>query len=600
MAGMILYMAITALAVGLLIVVHEFGHFVAAKAIGVRVETFSVGFGTKLLTMTYGDTQYALSAVPLGGYVKLAGEHPDEGEGKPDEFYSKSPGQRAIVFSAGVVFNAILAVLCFIAAFTVGVPFTEASVGRLPKGGPAWKVGLQRGDRVVSIDGETVRDYNDLSRYVALSAGEQVNLTIKRDGQTHAYKMQPAYRPDSGFDWLGFTPPMAPVVMGLSKINGQDGRCPAREAGIKLRDRIVAINGQPVDTAADVSEILEDLPNQQVSVTVKRNGKKHQLTAQTEPVPNYSIGISYVTATIEALRRGGPAAEAGLREGDTITAVGDTPASSVVGLERILQDAPGQVKLSVERSGSDSTHVTVKLPDEEAVEDFLFGITCRTTDHLTWVGEDTPAWNAGMRPGNTITRIGEQKVNDWDSVRRAMAGRGPSPVKITWRHDEETRSATVTPELQDPAGMLGIQFTETRKIIQQYGIPGAIQAGFSKTYGTAADMYLTIRGFARQEVSPKTMGGIITIAYVTYNAAQQGLGKLFYFMAFISATLAFINILPIPVLDGGHIVFVGIEKIRGKPVSERVMAIIQYIGLALLILLILYVTKNDIVRMFGL
>jgi len=173
-------------------------------------------------------------------------------------------------------------------------------------------------------------------------------------------------------------------------------------------------------------------------------------------------------------------------------------------------------------------------------------------------------------------------------------------VEVSWRHDEQTRSATLTPELQDPAGMLGIQFNETRKTIQRYGIAGAVQAGLSKTYGTAVDMYLTIRGFARQEVSPKTMGGIITIAYVTYNAAQQGLGKLFYFMAFISATLAFINILPIPVLDGGHIVFVGIEKIRGKPVSEKLMAVIQYIGLAFLILLILYVTKNDIVRLFGL
>lgn len=600
MAGMILYMAVTALAVGLLIVVHEFGHFVAAKAIGVRVETFSVGFGTKLLSATYGDTEYALSAVPLGGYVKLAGEHPDESEGKPDEFYSKSPGQRAIVFSAGVVFNAVLAVLCFIAAFTVGVPFTEASVGQMAQGGPAWEVGLQRGDQIVSIDDQPVRDYNDLSRYVALSAGDTVTVDVKRGGEALSYRMKPEYNPQQGFDWLGFGPPMAPTVMGLGKTVGQEGRCPACEAGIKLRDRIVAVNGASVDTAAEVGEMLEELPQRQVSVTVERDGEKHQLMAMTEARRNYGIGISYVTATIEALRSGGVAAENGLRPGDTITAVNGEEVQSIVAVRDILEDAGEETELTVTRGDSGTTTVTVDLSARDAAEDFLFGIQCAVTDRLTWVEEGSPAWKAGMRPGDVITSVDGENVDDWEAIKRAIANKQDSPLGISWRHEDEEQSATVTPVIMDEVGILGIQFTETKKTIQRYGIGGAVKAGFSKTYGTVADMYLTIRGFARQEVSPKTMGGIITIAYVTYSAARQGVGKLFYFMAFISATLAFINILPIPVLDGGHIVFVGIEKLRGKPVSEKVMAIVQYIGLAFLILLILYVTKNDIVRLFGL
>ena len=131
MFNSVLSIALAAIAVGLLIFVHELGHFLAAKAVGVRVEVFSIGFWHKIFGFTRGDTEYRFSAIPLGGYVKLAGETREEASGDPDELYSKSPGARALVFVAGVFMNMVLALVAFIVAFTIGVPFKVPDVGRL-------------------------------------------------------------------------------------------------------------------------------------------------------------------------------------------------------------------------------------------------------------------------------------------------------------------------------------------------------------------------------------------------------------------------------------------------------------------------------------
>jgi regulator of sigma E protease len=142
-------------------------------------------------------------------------------------------------------------------------------------------------------------------------------------------------------------------------------------------------------------------------------------------------------------------------------------------------------------------------------------------------------------------------------------------------------------------------FDRPKQVIRHYGVWGSVKAGVAKTYGTVAEIVLSIRGMARREVSSKNLGSIIVIAQSSYLAAQEGIGKLLYLTAVISAALAFLNILPIPILDGGHLLFVAIEKVRGRPVSEKVMAISQYVGLTLLLALVFYAIANDIMRFIG-
>ena len=199
---------LAAMAVSMLILVHEFGHFVCAKAVGMRVEVFSVGFWKRIVGFKIGDTDYRISLVPLGGYVKVSGESPEEGKGKPYEFWSKTPGQRALFIVGGVTMNVLMAMVLFIVAFAIGVPFTDARVGGVESGSPAWQAGIQPGDKIVRING--VRDpvYEDVIRQVALRSDSTVPIEVLRDGKLLAFSVEPKYDPDTGARSIGHHAPV--------------------------------------------------------------------------------------------------------------------------------------------------------------------------------------------------------------------------------------------------------------------------------------------------------------------------------------------------------------------------------------------------------
>lgn len=601
MAGMILSTALAIIAVGLLILVHEFGHFVAAKAVGVRVEIFSIGFWKKLVGFRKGDTEYRLSLIPLGGYVKLAGELPEESEGKPDEFHSKSPGQRALVFVAGVAFNVVFAVVGFVAAFSMGVPFPVAEVGTLEKGWPAWEAGLRRGDRIVRANDIEEPDFNDLTQEVALGGTEKVELEIEPGGKI--LRIKPRFREDLGFRWLGFRPPSELVVTGLARIGDKDGRCPAEEAGIEIGDRILAVapsgarQFQRVETLHELRMLLLDRSHETVRIRLRRNGGEKTVTALTEPRPQFGVGISCVSTTVESMRKDGVAQEMGLRPGDKITAVNGREVTSIIEVEQVIWGSWGSQSFSVDRGGR-TVSLTCSIPDSAALEEFLFSFECEAGTVLTWVREGSPAREAGMKVGDRLLAVAGQAVENWQDIVEAGAAAGRDPREMKWKGESGVVSRELAPvnDPLHPEGTLGLFFRH-KTVVKQYGIAKALKTGINKTYGTVASILMTFRGFAEQRVSPKTLGGVVTIAYSSYLAAQQGFAKLLYLTAFISTCLAFLNILPIPVLDGGHLLFVAIEKIRGKPVPETVMAVAQYVGLALLLMLVIYVTKNDILRL---
>lgn len=600
MFGSFLSFLMAIVAFGLLILVHELGHFLAAKWVGVRVEVFSIGFWKSIFSFRRGDTEYRISIIPLGGYVKLAGESPEEATGDPDEFWSKTPGQRALVFVAGVGMNMILALVGFIAAFTVGVPFTVAQVGSLQPAMPAWTAGMRRGDVITRVNGVKDPDFQDVQRHVALKGLKTVPFTVRRDGREIEMKITPEYDERLGMRRIGFSPPIEPVVTGLAKIDGEEGRSPAKDAGIRIGDRVVSIDGHEVNSARDIAEDLWGKADQTVEVTVRRGRERQTFTLRPASPPNPKLGISCVSTEIEALQGNGPAEQAGLDVGDSITAVNAKPVGSIVAIDRTIRDAYGEVQLTVEGPEGQESAVTVNLPDREALEEFLFSFECTTSNQLTWLREGGPAWEAGMRPGDRIVEVGGESVATWEEILTAHAEHGHQPRTVTWVREGTEHSAEVTPE-ESPLGRLahlGVVFTRPRRRTRSYGVLGAVRVGVYKTYASMVDILLTIRGFASQEVSTRNVGGVVLIAYSSYRAAQQGLGKLLYLMAIISGALAFLNILPIPVLDGGHLLFVAIEKLRGKPVSDRVRGISQAVGLLLLLSLVAYAIRNDIVRLF--
>ncbi|MCK4284443.1 MAG: RIP metalloprotease RseP, partial [Candidatus Brocadiae bacterium] len=301
MLGAAINIVLVVMGVSLIILVHELGHFFAAKAVGMRVEIFSIGFWKKIVSVKVGETEYRLSVIPLGGMVKVAGESPEEGPGEPYEFWSKSLGQRALFIVGGVVMNVVFALLLFIAAFSIGVPFMVAEVGRTVPGRPAWEAGLKPGDKILAVGDKVDPVFEDVMRAVALGASGDVVFQVDRAGSHLTFSLTPVYDERAGVKVVGIRPPTEPVVTGLAKVGGEEGRCPAEEAGIEMGDRILALNGQRIETAYDLLMELAKYPHDEVEVLVERDGQQIPLRVLTEPAPRYMIGISGLGTTIESL-----------------------------------------------------------------------------------------------------------------------------------------------------------------------------------------------------------------------------------------------------------------------------------------------------------
>ncbi len=178
----------------ILIFVHELGHFLAAKRLGIRVEKFALGFGPKLLSRKVGDTEYLLCAIPFGGFIKMAGDNAHEASGAKDEFLSRPPGERAQVVFAGPAFNYVLAFLSLWCVFYFGYPRLTTTVGELVDGMPAQKAGLQVDDRIVAVDGEDVPYWKDLTKRIHAAQGEDLTFAIERGSERFELVMTPEAR----------------------------------------------------------------------------------------------------------------------------------------------------------------------------------------------------------------------------------------------------------------------------------------------------------------------------------------------------------------------------------------------------------------------
>jgi len=297
---------------GSAVVLHEFGHFLVAKLFKIRVETFSVGFGPRLFGRKWGHTDYRVSAIPLGGYVKLGGDEsnaPLEGASAPDippdEQYNLRPRwQRVMVAVAGPVMNILTAMAIPIAgAFVYGVPATPAPVVYyVQSGGAADQAGLKPGDRIVSFNGTENPSWDVISGDALLSPGRALPLVVNRNGSEIPLTITPATRTENGESagYLEFIPDYGglPVVVG----EVQSGS-PAEAAGLKEGDRFLTIGGENVKSSAQVTEYIHSHDAQPIAITVERNGQSTQINTDerringrlgfvvTEQYPLHEAGI---------------------------------------------------------------------------------------------------------------------------------------------------------------------------------------------------------------------------------------------------------------------------------------------------------------------
>jgi regulator of sigma E protease len=280
-----------------MVVIHEFGHFIVAKLLGIAVETFSVGFGPRLFGFRIGETDYRFSAIPLGGYVKFRGENLEmlqgKSEGSIDEFLSHPKWKRFLVAVAGPVFNIATAILIPTAAILVGFQddiynSQKVVIGEVTPGSTAEQSGLQKGDRILAFGGQQNPTWASWRDQVITNLGEEIPLTVDRNGQTIQLKLRPRVE-TRGKDQIGVVDLEPPITyIGVAQVNSNS---PAERAGLKSGDKITAINGDPVTGWHQFRRIIQE--DREVTLTVQRGQETLTLKGTPEKVGDvYLLGFS--------------------------------------------------------------------------------------------------------------------------------------------------------------------------------------------------------------------------------------------------------------------------------------------------------------------
>lgn len=591
----------TILGLGGLVFFHELGHFLACRLTGTRVETFSIGFGPKVFGWRSRRTLYKVGLIPLGGYVKMAAENPgEEATGAPDELPSKSFSQRLFIFTAGVIFNALLAFLLFVWAFGIGVPFPVASVGNVTPGSAGWEAGLRHGDEVTHIDGRRMLGFIDILTEVSFSGGDRpLAFTVRREGKTLEIPVMPRYSETEGRPVIGVEP-----LLG-DRFAAVEPGSPVALAGGREGDRPVAVDAAPVQGLDQFATRLREAVERAgagakeavVSVRVRRAGGEREedlsihLPLKTAP----RLGVTpYESPRIRSLAAGSPAA-ALVRPGDELLSVNGEPVLDLSLLRQRAGEEPLTV-LRVRRAGAESE---LRPQQPVTVRTFAYSVAGEQSlgESRVTPQEGMPAAGVGLRPGDRVLRLGKQVVHDWDDLLSAVRENGEKPTEITFLRDGEERKAAIVPTGVVEARDLGWAIEPVTRLHKEGNILRAMGTGWERTVLFGKSVLNTIHSLFTKRVSTRHIGGPIAIAQTSYSMWEEGLARFLYVLAIISINLAILNILPVPILDGGQVVFLIAEKIRGKPLPERVVGIFQMVGLALILCLVVLAFKNDITHL---
>jgi regulator of sigma E protease len=645
-----------ALGLGFVIFLHELGHFLLAKWNGVKVEKFSIGFGRTLLGFKRGETEYVLAAIPLGGFVKMLGEGPEDQANKstdPRAYPNKSVGARMAIISAGVIMNLLLGLACFVYAYGTGMEETPAKVGMVKAGSPAYEAGLKPGDEIVGIDDRSNVNFDHLMLKVRLSStGQQVHFDIKRPGRKDLISLaiEPRREATADMPSIGITPDYS-LTLATPPYETPAGTEPLAKnpaSVLKGGETLVALG--PVGTtpvkvadAEDYHRLLARWADKPLTFVFEAEpGKSAGKSAQARRIevtlpPNHFVdfGLRLDMEPIVSIQRGSPAEQAGFRKGDKIVKVDDRDDFDPMRLpSRCYEYAGKEMTFEVERpeAGRDQTKiVTLKVtPDDspawtepilphEPLEVPGLGLAYHVMTHVASVVPDSPADKAGLKKGDTINAMtflpppedkkgkgrakpeqfefGEESP-DWPSAFYVLQVLPRQAVELTVNHSN--KPITITPAVLDQNWYFPLRGFRFRPLVRQ--LPPqtasvALRRGFDDTIDNILGIYAMFRSLAQQRVSPKVLGGPPAIAQMAYASAASSWTDLIHFLGILSINLAVLNFLPIPPLDGGQMAFLIAEKVRGRPLPDSAVIVGSWMGLLLVLCLMAFVIYQDVARL---
>ncbi len=535
----------------LTVFVHELGHFSVAKFFGVRVEVFSIGIGKKLWKRRYGDTEYAISLLPIGGYVKMFGDELGaevEASQKQFSFVNKPVLQRIGVVLAGPFMNLLFAILLFILIAVGGEEQKAPIMGDVPDNSKAHVAGFRSGDVILSTTSSVAGDlsgvntWNAFQNHLTASIGSEVQVKVRHLDQTEAVvKFVPEAMPDNGLLSLKKTIGGFEGLTNLTSSPGigvGDENSWAYRMGFRTGDFIVKVNGKEV---------------------------KYWRVAQDE-IFNSSV-----------------------------------PYKVTVGRANNAGDKFENIDLEITEKPTGTDFKSIGIEKGEL--------------YLAKVMPGTPAEAAGLKPGDRLLEIQGKVIPDWELVQNTIKSfkKDDGLVKIKVLRSNKEYSFDITPVMTSttsPQGLREERFTIgivpwfvasiPEMTTVKYGISlEAINRGLERTWEVTAMTLLSFVKLFKAEISPKNLSGIISIGQAASETFKMGWGQFFSMMGVISINLFILNLLPIPVLDGGHMVFYTIELLKGSPLSLKKIEFAQKFGVIVLMSLMIFALFNDFTRFFG-
>ncbi len=727
---------LVALGFGAVIIVHEFGHFIVAKLSDIKVEAFSIGFPPVLLAIqrteaglrflflpgpvedkqeqkptspenadteqsqvsrrtglfsftigkgtTAGETEYRIGLLPFGGFVKMLGQDdtgPDEKSDDPRSFTNKPILTRIAVVTAGVVFNAISALMVFIIVFLVGINLTPPLVGGVLSNSPAEVAGIRPGDRIIQInrngnteyvdvlrDNKMIQfirntnlDFSNISIAAALSdRDEAVRLKVQHEnGSVEEVSIVSSPSTETGLRLFGIA---KPATLTIEKVSKPEVMFDA--TGLKPGDEIVAADGKKVEKSWHLEKIVRNHLKPTISLSINRRepgpsekqsqirSLQTQLELSTLPT-NYNFQTEYELAHIHSIVPRLRIAEVQqsrrpsylerllallrvsgcrsrhiplpLKRGDIITAVGDVKLPTFTELRTVTTEHEGsQMSISILRADENGDYkpLTMKVtprrpPGSDRVRiGIMTALDAENPVLATTIDARNGPKALHIPRGARITRADGKTVSSFYDLVEIIRQSSGRQIELEWQKSDPSQAAESGNEPGAGTAIIDVQaendyitvhsvftemipFKELRELYKASGPINAIEMGSKKTMMFIVQAYATIKGLFARFISPKTLVGPLGIFKLTYTiVTEQPLSYYFYFLGMISAIIAVMNFLPLPILDGGLVVLLLVEKLKGSPISTRAQAVLTYAGLAFIAVLFLYVTRNDIINFF--
>ena len=534
----------------LLVFVHEMGHYLVGRWSGIRIMAFSIGFGPEIAGFTdRHGTRWKLSLIPLGGYVRFFGDEDASSKTDVDQLSAMTEEERAQSFAgaklwkraatvaAGPIANFILAIAIFAVLFGVyGRTVADPVVAMVTRDGAAAEAGIEPGDRLVAIDGTKIATFDEVQRYVGMRPGRNIVLSVERDGQKRDFNIVPKLAEDT--DQFGNKMEMGRIGIALvdPQVTAVEPGRPAARAGVQAGDRLVAVDGNNVATYYDIVRYIGDRPGKSVVLTVERNGQTRD--------------FSMVPETLAETDSSGNKKDVG--------SIGISPVDPLVAT----------------------------------------------------IAQDSPAAGAGITLGDRILSVDGRAVGSIGEVQRYVASRADKTVVLSVQHDGVTRDVKVTPKVaaepdafgnETEIGSIGISDGQTpiKLRYQTYGPLQALSEGVKQTGSIISGTFEYLGNVIGGYMKADQLGGPIRVAQLSGQMATLGFSAVLQFAAILSVSIGLLNLMPVPVLDGGHLMFYAIEAVRGKPLGARAQDIAFRIGFAMVLSLMVFATWNDISSRIG-